>query len=196
MLAAIKHALANLTNPNGRDGRQTFWYWVLALFLVRFAVSMVFTIPMMGRMMSGMMKVAPIGEKADEAAMQAKMAELLAAEMHQLVWFGVAVGIVSMALIATSLVRRLHDSDMSGWWILLPGGIQAFLLARAPAQIDAALEMMKSIKPGQAPNPAMFMASQGLTALLGYASLGLLIWFGVRKSSEGPNRFGDAPTRL
>lgn len=53
MLGAVKYNLANLANFKGRDARQTFWYYVLFLVIVQFAVSMVFTIPMYVSMFTG-----------------------------------------------------------------------------------------------------------------------------------------------
>lgn len=47
MLGAVKYALSNLTNFHGRDARQTFWYWVLAVYIASFALSLVITVPAM-----------------------------------------------------------------------------------------------------------------------------------------------------
>ena len=41
MLPAVKYSIANVTNFAGRDARQTFWYYVLFLFLVQIEISVV-----------------------------------------------------------------------------------------------------------------------------------------------------------
>ena len=51
MLGEIRHGLGNLANPNGRDSRQTFWYWALALFLLRFGAGLLVSIPMTAKIM-------------------------------------------------------------------------------------------------------------------------------------------------
>ena len=46
MLKAIKHGLGNLLNFGGRDARQAFWYYVLFVYLVMTAISMIVIVPM------------------------------------------------------------------------------------------------------------------------------------------------------
>jgi uncharacterized membrane protein YhaH (DUF805 family) len=197
MWGAIKHGLGNLANFNGRDARQTFWFWVLAVVLLRFAVNMALTLPITMRMMSRFVAVGIQDGSGDPVAMQAKMhsmmVEMMATELPRMVWIGIAVGAISMLLLAASLVRRLHDSDLSGWLVLVPGLMGAAGLAMAPAQIETALKLIKEMKPGVPPNmSAMMQASLG-QSLLTWVPIALVIWFGVRKSTVGPNRYGDAP---
>lgn len=197
MWGAIKHGLGNLANFNGRDARQTFWFWVLAVVLLRFAVNMALTLPITMQMMSRFVAVGIQDGSGDPVAMQAKMhsmmVEMMATELPRMVWIGIAVGAVSMLLLAASLVRRLHDSDLSGWLVLVPGLMGAAGLAMAPAQIETALKLMNEMKPGVQPNmSAMMQASLG-QSLLTWIPIALVIWFGVRKSTVGSNRYGDTP---
>jgi uncharacterized membrane protein YhaH (DUF805 family) len=75
-------------------------------------------------------------------------------------------------------VRRLHDRNKSGLWLLL-FWIAPSLLAEAarPFENDANLVL--------------------LVLALGLASLGISLWglieIGFRKGTVGPNRFGDDP---
>lgn len=196
MLGAIKHALTNLTNGNGRDSRQTFWFWVLFIVIVRFVAGLVISIPLTAKIASAAMKMAEQGTAKDPAVVQAMMTQLVTEDLPRIVWWGMGIAVLTMLLLCASLVRRLHDSDLSGWLVLIPGLIYAVLVARMPGQIDTAIEMMKTVKPGSPPDMATMMQTQSGMALLGWVPVALVIWFGVRKSSEGPNRFGDAPARF
>ena len=196
MLGAIKYALANLANPAGRDARQTFWYWVLAVVVLRFAASMALSAPLTLKIMATAMHAAQNGAAQDPAAMQAMTTQLILAELPKIVWGGVAIGLVSMALLAASLVRRLHDSGLSGWLVLVPGAIYAFVLARMPAQVGRVADVLATLDPANPPNAGALIRAEGAMALLPYVSLLLAVWFGMRTSTPGPNRFGDAPVRF
>ncbi len=196
MLGAIKHALANLANPAGRDARQTFWYWVLAVVVLRFAASMALSAPLTLKIMAMGMQAAQGGAAQDPEVMHAMTMQLILRELPTMVWGGVAIGVVTMALLAASLVRRLHDSGLSGWLVLLPGAIYAFVLARMPAQIDQVADMLATLDPHRPPNAMALIQADGAMALLAYLPLLIAAWFGLRKSTPGPNRFGDAPVRF
>lgn len=92
--------------------------------------------------------------------------------------FGIATFLPSLAV----TVRRLHDTDHSGWWIggfylglILGGGLIGGLVAVSGS--------------GGEPNPvAMLLLGLGGLAILGYM-ITLLI-FMVRRGTPGPNRFG------
>jgi uncharacterized membrane protein YhaH (DUF805 family) len=58
MLGAIKYNLANLFNVSGRDARQTFWYYVLAIVVLHIAASMAISIPMMATAMASAFEAA------------------------------------------------------------------------------------------------------------------------------------------
>jgi uncharacterized membrane protein YhaH (DUF805 family) len=83
--------------------------------------------------------------------------------------------VFSLATLIPSIavgVRRLHDTDRSGWWMLLPG--PGYI-----AMIAAAVSM----------NLSMMMMAGALAAICG---LVLLVFF-LLEGTKGPNRFGDDP---
>jgi uncharacterized membrane protein YhaH (DUF805 family) len=47
--------------------------------------------------------------------------------------------------------------------------------------------------PAAMSDPTAMYRAQGVAGLIGWVAIGLVIWFGVRKSSAGANRYGDAP---
>ena len=193
MFGAIKHALTNLTNANGRDARQTFWFWVLFIVILRFVAGMVIAIPLTAKIATAAFEAAKNGTAEDPAAVQTMMIKIVTDNLAQMVWFSMGIAIITMVLLCTSLIRRLHDSNLSGWLVLIPGAIYAAVIASMPAQIDTAITMMKAMKPGSQLDPGTIMQAQGPMALIAWVPIAIVVWFGIRKSSEGPNRFGDAP---
>lgn len=191
MLGAVKYALSNLTNFQGRDARQTFWYWVLAVYIAIFAVSLVVTVPTM---------IAAIGEAVqtamrnpeNPAAMEAMMNDRISSMIGSTMWLSVATSAATLLLLAASTVRRLHDSDLSGWWALVPGGAQLAVLILMPAQISRMTQFVAGAS-GTGPNLAAdpYSAMFSAAGLLAWVPWIALIVLGVRKSSEGPNRYGE-----
>jgi uncharacterized membrane protein YhaH (DUF805 family) len=194
MLGAIKYGLGNLLNFNGRDARQTFWYYVLFVYVVVTAISMLAMIPMMVNMFSAIVDAAASG-KPPEAA-NAVMVGFMGDLMRTSLWVGIGSGIAMLVLLAASLVRRLHDSGMPGWWALAPGAIQVVGLAMMPSQIDAVMEVVNTMDAAAMQNPTAMMQAKGMAGLIGWVAIGLVIWFGVRKSDPESNSYGDQPVRF
>lgn len=194
MFGAIKYGLANLANVKGRDARPTFWYYVLFLVVLRFMAGLAISLPTTAHTMSVAMQAAQ--NHADQAAMQAQMFAAMAESLPLAMWLGVVVGAVTAILLVASLVRRLHDSGMSGWWALLPAALQVFALAQAPTALHRAMDMLTHLDARTMPNPSAMIQAQGATALLGWLPAIAVIVIGLIRSSDGPNRFGEAPVRF
>ncbi len=95
MSAAVRAALSNFTNFSGRAARAEYWWWALSVFILLIIVGLIDAVV-----------IAPIlgFEPGDENAGQPLSV------------------IVSLVLLIPNIavgVRRLHDSDRSGWWLLL-----------------------------------------------------------------------------
>lgn len=192
MLGAIKYNLANLTNLHGRDARQTFWYYVLFLYIIQMVAGMLIAIPMMVEMFGQMFEGIRAG--ADPRQMNALMFGAMNGPIEASMWLAMGLGAASLLALAASLVRRLHDSDLSGWWSLLPGLIYLANLIHMPTQIEQTRELLAKVaEMPQPPSQLEMMQGQELTMVLAYLPIVLLVIMGVRKSSPGPNRFGDAP---
>jgi uncharacterized membrane protein YhaH (DUF805 family) len=191
MLGAIRYGLANVLNFEGRDARQTFWYYVLFAYLLNLALSMVFVVPAMIGAFTASFQAA-MQHPGDEAAAQAVASGAMSGIMEPMMWVGAISAVLMLVLLAASLVRRLHDSGLSGYWALVPGLFQVLGLIMMPAQMN---RMMAALSSGGAGDPlggVTAMQSQiGFTSLFGWVAIIAVIIFGVRKSNEGPNRYGE-----
>ncbi len=81
---------------SGRARRAEYWYFVLATFVIGFAFG--FTFSILG-------SVAGFSGRTISAGIE------------------LATGVIQLGLIIPSIavgVRRLHDSNKSGWWLLVP----------------------------------------------------------------------------
>jgi uncharacterized membrane protein YhaH (DUF805 family) len=194
MLGAIKYGLRKLFDPSGRDARQTFWYFVLFVVILRFAASMVVTIPMMVTTIGD--TVAAVKNGADPATIQQQTNAAMIAMMPRFMWLGIIVGVASMLLLVTSVVRRLHDSDLSGWLVLVPMAIQAYAMTQVPAQMAKAIDLMEHLNAKTPPNPVAMMQGQGAAALIAWLPALIVVGIGIRASTPGPNRYGTEPVRF
>ena len=191
MLDAMTYGLGNLFNFRGRDARQTFWYFVLLVFIARTVVGIVVAVPLVIHMFGSIVDAAQSGVN-DPVYMQGRVMNSLADDLPRMMWIGIAIALVTGLATLPSLVRRLHDSDLSGWWAALPGVLYVVALLNAPAQMQRTIKMLVTMDPAHPPTQWQAMQGQGLAGLLTYAALALIIYAGVRKSTPGPNRYGGA----
>jgi uncharacterized membrane protein YhaH (DUF805 family) len=199
MLRAIKHGLGNLGNFAGRDARQAFWYYVLFLYIVTLAISMVVTVPIMIQgFLTGIREGINASQSNDpvaaQAAAQAAVANAMSGAISISMWLSLATGLVMLAGLAAAFVRRLHDSGLSGLWALIPAAIQLGNLVLAPMMVRQVMANIRHITPGDpAAGFRAMQGSVGAASLLGWAAIIALVVLGVRKSTPGPNRYGEAP---
>jgi len=124
LVEATKTVLAKYANFSGRASRSEFWWWTLAYIIIIFIAGVI-----------------------DSAVIVPVLGIEAAARVGGLPLFAIA----SLALFIPSIavaVRRLHDQDRSGWWLLI-----------------------------------MFVP------IIGYL---FLLFFYVRRGTDGENRFGPS----
>ncbi|PEQ11236.1 hypothetical protein B2G71_18285 [Novosphingobium sp. PC22D] len=196
MLAAVKYNLAHLVNFEGRDARQTFWYYVLFLFIMQYILGFVVAIPVFGSMFGEIINAATRGasEVETEAMLMGRMASSLRMTMN----VQLALGFVFWLLLVAAFARRLQDSGKPGWiafatFALAIAG-QLYGLWYAGRLIDR-----MAVPPGGG-NPVMAMNGMrgqvlGMS-LFGWLPTILVVGFGILRSDEGPNRYGDEPVRF
>jgi uncharacterized membrane protein YhaH (DUF805 family) len=191
MFGAIRYSLANLLNVNGRDARQTFWYYVLAIVVAQFVAGLAISVPVMVETFTTVFQAARGGMHG--AVLEQQLNAQMMGKMTQMMWFSMAISIACALLLVSALVRRLHDSDHSGWWTVLPFALFAYALSRAPEQMERAIAMMDTAGSGTPPDPMAMLQGQAGDTLISWLPYLIVIVIGVLKSTPGPNRFGDSP---
>ena len=151
---------------SGRSRRMEYWMFQLFLFLVYMAIIVLMMVVGGGALMSA----------GDPTAMAA-------AGGAAMIIFAV-YGLFALAMFIPSLavtVRRLHDTDRSGWWILAP--ISGYVIMLIGAAMAAA----------SPDNPGIggIFAMVGMIAVIG---LGItLLVFMFLEGTRGPNKYGPDP---
>jgi|SRR5210317_964216 uncharacterized membrane protein YhaH (DUF805 family) len=95
MITAVKTVLGKYATFEGRAARPEYWWWILAmviLFTILGVVDGAFIAPLMG--------FEPFQKEAGQP-------------LSLLVSLGLLLPNLALA------VRRLHDTDRSGWWLLI-----------------------------------------------------------------------------
>lgn len=150
---------------SGRSRRMEYWMWTLFQVLVAFGVSIVL-------MMLG-----------GAAVMSGDPAALLAAGGSIMLVYGLYM-IYALAVLVPSIavaVRRLHDTDRSGWWILAP---------LAPYVVVILAGMMAVASPDMAA-VAGILAMIAMLAVVVLAIVLLVFYF--MEGTRGPNKYGPDP---
>ena len=191
MLDALKYHARHIFDFNGRDARQTFWYWFLSLFIVNMVVGGAMSVPMVAGSMASAFEGARSG---DPQAAQAAMMSRMAGYMRPLMMGGIALGLLNIALLAAPFVRRLHDSGKSGIWAAIAGLVYLGSLWSSWRNFDLVISTMQEM--AAAASAAERMEAQAHLAwqsLLGYVPIVMVIVFGVLKSDPAANRYGQEP---
>lgn len=149
----------------GRSRRKEYWMYVLFVILVSIALMILDGLLGLGGSTTGNTELTDSSVAAAGAASGG--------------WLTMIFSLVTLIPSLAVSVRRLHDTDRSGWWILLPV---------APYVLGAALALGGVAGGGSA------MAGIGLV-LFGVAlitAILLLVWY-CMPGTVGPNRFGEDP---
>jgi len=99
--AAVRRFFKKYATFSGRASRSEYWWWVLVSVVVSFALQLLITV-------TGGARMQPNGTWQIEGGFGVVFVVLY------VIW-GLAIIIPSLAL----LVRRLHDSNHSAWWLLI-----------------------------------------------------------------------------
>ena len=195
--------LTGLFDFRGRENRQPFWLWILIVYIVQFVLMMIAMIPLMMSWFNQMMPAMQGDPHRFDNDPQA-MFQLMMPMMQNMIMVSLVVAVLFSALTAAAVVRRLHDSDRSGWWVTPYYAMQIvspIFMASILPRYFAVMASMAGAKPGSPPdmtNPALQQAMQSMTLvslvnMLGLAILVMMIVFLVLPGTVGPNRFGDDP---
>jgi uncharacterized membrane protein YhaH (DUF805 family) len=138
-----------LFSPNGRINRAKYWLFVVVSIAILIILAAVMTVVGIVRINQG---AFPIGA---------------------LIIFGVVYLILLIVGVFVG-IKRLHDRDKSGWWLLV-----FYLVPMVLSWISAIL------------------SRNGIGALFALGSLAISIWafveLGCLRGTRGPNRYGEDP---
>ncbi|MEA3054431.1 MAG: hypothetical protein QOG72_3334 [Sphingomonadales bacterium] len=151
---------------SGRSRRMEYWMFQLFMFLVYLVMVVLMMVLGGGALMAG-------GDPSALAA--AGGAVMIIGGLYFL--FALAMLIPSLAV----AVRRLHDTNRSGWWILAP------LAGYAVMAVGGILVATSPDNPGL----GGVLATIGLIAALGLALTVLVFMF--LEGTRGPNNYGPDP---
>lgn len=194
MIRETKHCLAHLTDFEGREARQTFWLYVLALVILQFLIGILAAIPLGVSMFDTIFEGVQGG--ADPADMEGLVLASMSDGLETTFWISSAANVLTAALFVAAFVRRLHDAGFAGYWAVIPLAAQAVSIAYGFSQIDDLQTMfasapdvatMEQMEADLTSSPASYISWIGYIVVIG---------FGVLKSQEGPNRYGEEPVRF
>jgi len=175
---------------NGRSRRMEFWMWQLFLFLVNMAVFIIAMI-IIGSAMFALLGSNPDAFSSsgdysyDSTYYESDIDPGAAATIGVagIIIFGL-YGLFALFMLIPNLavtVRRLHDTNRSGWWILAP---------LAPYAVGFVMAILATA----APDLAIVAGIVSLLAMLAAFGLAImLLVFYFLEGTRGPNRFGPDP---
>jgi uncharacterized membrane protein YhaH (DUF805 family) len=160
---------------SGRSPRREFWMWTLFYIVCLIVLSLIDSALHFGGAASyggGAYSVPGTSGYAYGAGLRG----------------GVLTWIFELAALVPSIavtVRRLHDIDRSGWWILMPiapylFGIVAYVSAIARG-VSASVSLGAPLVIG------------ALAMLIGFVGAIVLLVWACMRGTRGPNRFGPDP---
>jgi uncharacterized membrane protein YhaH (DUF805 family) len=163
---------------SGRSSRAEFWWFFLALFLIYLVMWFVFFGAVVGSMGAG-------------------QSEPNVGVLGAIGAGGILFGLFWLALIIPTIavqVRRLHDTNRSGWWLgafYLLYALYLVLMFGSLASVmsSAAAGGTASLAP---PSSAMLTASMVLGLVMSVYMVALIVVYCL-PGTNGSNRFGDDP---
>lgn len=158
----------------GRSRRREFWLWYLFVIIAFIVLSVVDTILGLGG--SATMGRQPLAPGAIGYNYAARTAG------------GVLTGVFGLAVIIPNVavsVRRLHDTNRRGWWLLLP--VLPYIIG-AGFLVGGFIGHIGASATGGA-----LAAVGGLFMLAGFICAIVVLVFYCLEGTCGPNRFGPDP---
>ncbi len=186
----IFQPLARYADFNGRSRRSEYWLWALFLFLVNSALSIV-QFSLMGASMASTQG----GPHSGAAMASAFGAGAILSLIRMAVFFGLLLPSIAVA------VRRMHDINRTGWWILLPSvvGVVAIVVVFSLNGSNL-LQQMRAMHVGDSSDPraAIGMLMSMMQTLMWVilptlAAKVVTFVFRVTEGTRGPNRYGPDP---
>ena len=168
--AAVRSCLRQYAGFQGRAARSEYWWFTLALFLAGLIAALIDSRVFGVTATGGIDTVLPPEPGAIRAGAWASVGQGPVASL---------LGILTFLPALAVAVRRLHDTERSGWLLLLP-----FAIAFGGPLV--ALVFV----------PLFGGLAAGLWVLVFLAALLLPLWWFVQPGTPGPNAYGPDPLEL
>jgi uncharacterized membrane protein YhaH (DUF805 family) len=190
LLSAIRSGFGGILSFGGRSGRADFWIYAVFIFILAFlAWAIVFGMEMARSFEQVQRYAAENPDKVTIAAGPGQYSVKIKDGApgvgpdfaHLLKWLAF-IGFASIALLAAAATRRLHDTNKSGWWAVIPlpflfGGL--WMMALVHADMNSAAQLNMGLFGLVFVNNLIYLIA------LGFAGFLLL-----RAGTKGENRFG------
>lgn len=160
---------------SGRSRRMEFWMWQVGKFLL----GMVMWVVMLVIFGAAFATVGPNNDPANIAALGGGL--LIVMLLFMIVGLGILIPDLAVS------VRRLHDTNRTGWWILAPFGSYVLTFVIAGGAMAAL---------GGSPDAGSGMAVAGVALICMVVTLALcitLLVFYFLEGTPGPNKYGPDP---
>lgn len=162
----IKHNFSHYADFKGRAQRSQFWWWYLFIIIVNMVLTGVET---------------AFGLQVGRSESDFTVGDTTIPVVNQ--GAGILSTLFALAVLLPTLavaVRRLHDTNHSGWWIIAPA--LAYLVAGIAVAIAIALDA-----------GAFVLALLGIGFIVGAILAVVLLVFYIMKGTPGENRYGPDP---
>lgn len=166
LVETVKHTFSHYADFTGRAQRSQFWWWYLFLIVMQVILST-----------ADSAVGLQVGRSETDVTVGDTTIPVVNTGVGVLAtWFALAVLLPTLAV----AVRRLHDTDRSGWWILAP--VAAYVVTAIAVAVGVAL------------GAGLFVLVLLMTGFAVGAILAIvLLVFYIQKGTPGPNTYGPDP---
>lgn len=189
---ATNSCFAKYATFNGRASRPEFWKFILFVFLVYIALTVINSV-IVGPSIS-----QEIGVSINSSGQQSQ--SINTKYEYGAGWFGNVFGLIILLPWLASGWRRMHDSGRPGWYTLLP--TVAFAVSFGIVYLTSIeVPIDRTGFPANAPLPDTIRVPGNIPAflaawLLTFASLLTVLWWLCRPSQPDTNQYGPNPNEV
>ncbi|MEO1730599.1 MAG: DUF805 domain-containing protein, partial [Pseudomonadota bacterium] len=167
--------------------------------VLQFVLGMLLTIPMIIGVFSE--TLSAVQSDASPEDMTAMVMHGMIGHLELQMWGSMLLGLITTAMVVASFVRRLHDAGFSGWIAVIPMAMQVSSLGYSVYVFDLVVEklpelMEQAAAANERVNAMTLQAEVAPLSIIGWIGYIVVIGFGILKSQDGPNAYGDKPAAI
>lgn len=192
VVSAAKLGISGVFQFSGRSSRSDFWIYAFILFLMAMGVwSFVMAIEM-SRTFAEVQEYANVHPDKVTVTVGPSGATYringsapgIGPNLGYMLWWLSGIAAASIALLASAAVHRLHDTDRTGLWVLLP---LPFLVSG----LWLMASLLNELNGSSEPDIGVFAIAGFVNNLIYLATLAVVGFLLLRSGSPGANRFGE-----